>query len=244
MEDEVCTWAYQFGPNRQFTTHPHHPQLDRGDTVGGRDRPSRQMFYVRTTSPLRLLHLVWTLDMFSCCPAARLGTSKLTDRHNTDHAVTILLWTVVECGLGSLGIIAGSLPMLRAFFKHLCDDDSTKDHNNSANTDLVTIGHMKARHIRQPYDSILQVTVGDGDGNDNDNDSQSHVVAGDDIGESTVKHRGHKMQSLIYGRACILGVGWPGWVDFWGWTYVCERLVRLASDHVGNGTGRIRVPTR
>ncbi|KAF6798272.1 hypothetical protein CSOJ01_12704 [Colletotrichum sojae] len=38
----------------------------------------------------------------------------------------IILWTVVECGMG---IIAGSLPMLRQLFKGLAKDQSSKDES-------------------------------------------------------------------------------------------------------------------
>ncbi|KAL7940704.1 hypothetical protein V8C42DRAFT_349298 [Trichoderma barbatum] len=53
------------------------------------------------------------------------------------HVGDIVLWTVVETGVG---VIAGSLPSLRAFFKHLAKDVSTNEDQNSAGTKLVHIG--------------------------------------------------------------------------------------------------------
>ncbi|KAK3990576.1 hypothetical protein QBC44DRAFT_62195 [Cladorrhinum sp. PSN332] len=108
------------------------------------------------------------------------------------HTGNIVLWTVVECGLG---IIAGSLPTLRAFFKHLAKDQSTQDYmnnNNSDGTGLVTIGQIKGRHGPH-YEADLCVTVAggkggggarrrDGDSDDDDDD--------DDDGGSQESQRG------------------------------------------------------
>ncbi|KAH7192768.1 uncharacterized protein B0J16DRAFT_411442 [Fusarium flagelliforme] len=58
----------------------------------------------------------------------------------------IILWTVVECGVG---IVAGSLPSLRAFFKSLAKDRSTDDQSHSNGTDLVTIGRVRERSNRE-----------------------------------------------------------------------------------------------
>ncbi|KAF7557802.1 hypothetical protein G7Z17_g402 [Cylindrodendrum hubeiense] len=51
----------------------------------------------------------------------------------------VILWTVVELGLG---ILAGSLPSLRKFFKSLAKDKSSGD-KTSFGTDLVTIGAIR-----------------------------------------------------------------------------------------------------
>jgi hypothetical protein len=94
------------------------------------------------------------------------------------HTANIVLWTIVECGLG---IIAGSLPMLRAFFKRLAGDESTRDPENSGGTNLVTIGQIKGRH-GPVYDNTIRVTVvadGDNDSNENhdaDNESTRHII--------------------------------------------------------------------
>lgn len=44
----------------------------------------------------------------------------------TDDVGNIILWTVVECGMG---VIAGSLPMLRQLFKGLAKDQSSRDES-------------------------------------------------------------------------------------------------------------------
>ncbi|KAK1975147.1 hypothetical protein LZ30DRAFT_606285 [Colletotrichum cereale] len=77
----------------------------------------------------------------------------------------IVQWTIVECGLG---IIAGSLPTLRAFFKRLVSDESTQeDYKRSGDTNLVTFGQVKVR--KGPiYETELAITViarGDNDSN-------------------------------------------------------------------------------
>ena len=63
-----------------------------------------------------------------------------------DQVGNIILWTVVECGVG---IVAGSLPSLRAFFKSLAKDRSTDDQSCSNGTDLVTIGRVRERSNRE-----------------------------------------------------------------------------------------------
>ena len=60
----------------------------------------------------------------------------------------------------SLGIIAGSLPSLRKFFKKLAEDNSSGDH--SYGTDLAVMGGAKPTKILPgaPYDCELSTTVG------------------------------------------------------------------------------------
>lgn len=62
-----------------------------------------------------------------------------------DNLGHIILWTVVEC---DLGIIAGSLPMLRKLIKSLAKDKSSAKEETAGNNniDLVTIGQVKCRH--------------------------------------------------------------------------------------------------
>ena len=63
----------------------------------------------------------------------------------TDQVANIILWTVVECGVG---IVAGSLPALRAFFKSLAKDKSTNDYSASHASDLLTFGRVRDRSKR------------------------------------------------------------------------------------------------
>jgi hypothetical protein len=96
------------------------------------------------------------------------------------YSGNIVLWTIVECGLG---IVAGSLPMLRRFFKRLAKDESTRDqdYKRSDGTDLMTIGQVQGRHGPM-YDTNINVTVvggGDSDSHDNqdgDNESTRHII--------------------------------------------------------------------
>ncbi|KAK4222208.1 hypothetical protein QBC38DRAFT_89084 [Podospora fimiseda] len=97
------------------------------------------------------------------------------------HTGHIILWTIVECGLG---IIAGSLPTLRAFFKRLSGDQSTQDYMNNNNnpsdgTGLVTIGQIKGRHGPH-YEADLCVTVagggGDGGSDAGSQESQRGII--------------------------------------------------------------------
>ncbi|KAK1997312.1 hypothetical protein LX36DRAFT_636396 [Colletotrichum falcatum] len=58
-------------------------------------------------------------------------------------AGNIVLWTIVECGLG---IIAGSLSTLRAFFKRLVGEEGTQEnYKGSGDTGLVTFGQVRIR---------------------------------------------------------------------------------------------------
>lgn len=96
------------------------------------------------------------------------------------HSGHIVLWTIVECGLG---IIAGSLPMLRRFLKRFAQDESTQERGQkcSDSTDLLTIGRVQGRH-GPVYDTDLRVTAvggADSDGQDNqdgDNESTRHII--------------------------------------------------------------------
>ncbi|RYP59402.1 hypothetical protein DL769_008547 [Monosporascus sp. CRB-8-3] len=94
------------------------------------------------------------------------------------HTGNIILWTIVECGLG---IIAGSLPMLRAFFKRLTKDESTEEYNHSGGINLVTIGQIRGRH-GPVYQTDVHGTVVAGGGNDSndnqdaDNDSTRNII--------------------------------------------------------------------
>ncbi|KAL2675068.1 hypothetical protein Neosp_011248 [[Neocosmospora] mangrovei] len=96
----------------------------------------------------------------------------------------IILWTVVEL---SLGILAGSLPSLRKFFKSLAKDQSTGEHGNIYGSDLVTIGGggNSAKPQRSGAYELNTTVVGrkseSRDGNsdgvtDGDNDSTSRII--------------------------------------------------------------------
>ncbi|GKU09775.1 unnamed protein product [Fusarium langsethiae] len=97
---------------------------------------------------------------------------------NFVHSVAnIILWTVVECGVG---VFAGSLPSLRAFFKSLVKDRSTNDQSASNNTtDLLTIGRMRGRPSRTTEIELGTQRPGSNDsdyGAQNDNDSQCRII--------------------------------------------------------------------
>ena len=92
----------------------------------------------------------------------------------------IILWTVVECGVG---IIAGSLPSLRAFFKSLAKDKSTQEYSGSHHTDLLTIGRVRDRQTRSGRSHGIELgpaataTVDYGDTNqERDDDSTRHII--------------------------------------------------------------------
>ncbi|KAJ3527239.1 hypothetical protein NM208_g10798 [Fusarium decemcellulare] len=80
----------------------------------------------------------------------------------------IILWTVVECGLG---IIAGSMPMLRKLFRSLEKDESSYP-GDSNGVDLVTIGRMRGKH-HQIYNTEVRATVVAGDDRDSARDDES-----------------------------------------------------------------------
>ncbi|WAO90845.1 Hypothetical protein NCS54_00828800 [Fusarium falciforme] len=92
----------------------------------------------------------------------------------------IILWTVVEYGVG---IIAGSLPSLRAFFKSLAKDKSTQEYSGSHHTDLLTIGRVRDRQTRSCRSHGIELgpaataTVDYGDTNqERDDDSTRHII--------------------------------------------------------------------
>ncbi|KAH6995176.1 hypothetical protein EDB80DRAFT_815319 [Ilyonectria destructans] len=106
-----------------------------------------------------------------------LGYAAKTDKlHKTGF---VILWTVVELGLG----IAGSLPSMRNLFKTLAKDKSSGD-KTSFGTDLVTIGASRQNGAeRGPmYDCELNTTVAIGrDGSsdnlqDKDDDSTRRII--------------------------------------------------------------------
>ncbi|KAF4437650.1 integral membrane protein [Fusarium austroafricanum] len=90
----------------------------------------------------------------------------------------IILWTVVECGVG---VVAGSLPSLRAFFKSLAKDRSTNDYNSGSHntTDLLTIGRIRERPSRTTEIELGTQRPGSNESNDgaqNDDDSQRRII--------------------------------------------------------------------
>ncbi|RKL10232.1 hypothetical protein BFJ68_g8848 [Fusarium oxysporum] len=80
----------------------------------------------------------------------------------------IILWTVVEC---SLGIIAGSMPMLRKLFKALRKDDSSYARGTD-DINLVTIGQVRGKH-HPIYDEDVRATVAAGEDRESDRDDES-----------------------------------------------------------------------
>ncbi|KAF6513810.1 hypothetical protein HZS61_007135 [Fusarium oxysporum f. sp. conglutinans] len=80
----------------------------------------------------------------------------------------IILWTVVEC---SLGIIAGSMPMLRKLFKALRKDDSSYARGTD-DINLVTIGQVRGKH-HPIYDGDVRATVAAGEDRESDRDDES-----------------------------------------------------------------------
>ncbi|SPJ70480.1 related to integral membrane protein PTH11 [Fusarium torulosum] len=80
----------------------------------------------------------------------------------------IILWTVVEC---SLGIIAGSMPMLRKLFKSLRKDDSSYNVDSN-DINLVTIGKIRGKH-HPIYDGDLRATIAVGEDRESDRDDET-----------------------------------------------------------------------
>ncbi|KAH7263741.1 hypothetical protein BKA59DRAFT_506755 [Fusarium tricinctum] len=94
------------------------------------------------------------------------------------HVGNIILWTVVECGVG---VVAGSLPSLRAFFKILAKDRSTNDYSGSHNTtDLLTIGRVRGRPSRITAIELGTNRRGSNESNDSpqdqDDDSTRRII--------------------------------------------------------------------
>ncbi|KAH8589243.1 hypothetical protein B0O99DRAFT_655550 [Bisporella sp. PMI_857] len=90
-------------------------------------------------------------------PYSNAYSAKVNQLHDIGN---IILWTVVECGLG---IIAGSLPMLRTLFKSLAKDYSSNNgygqYKRSDDTKLVTIGRLKGGHDRAHGGAENEVTL-------------------------------------------------------------------------------------
>ncbi|KAF4975999.1 hypothetical protein FZEAL_7285 [Fusarium zealandicum] len=94
------------------------------------------------------------------------------------HVGNIILWTVVECGVG---VVAGSLPSLRALFKSLTKDRSTNDYSGSHHTtDLLTIGRDRGRPSRTTAIELGTNRPGSNESNDGpqdqDNDSTRRII--------------------------------------------------------------------
>lgn len=99
-----------------------------------------------------------------------------------DNLAFVILWTVVEC---SLGIMAGSLPMLRSLFKGLLGENVSMHKHGGPNIQgangvrLVTFGRIRARG--QPaYDTELLATIGgcqEDMSNERDDSSTKRFVA-------------------------------------------------------------------
>ncbi|EXF82141.1 hypothetical protein CFIO01_00655 [Colletotrichum fioriniae PJ7] len=70
------------------------------------------------------------------------------DNIMSENVGNIILWTVVECGMG---IIAGSLPMLRQLFKGLAKELSNKDDTYAlrARSGTMVLGHGRSRSDRE-----------------------------------------------------------------------------------------------
>ncbi|OHE98236.1 hypothetical protein CORC01_06433 [Colletotrichum orchidophilum] len=77
-----------------------------------------------------------------------------------ENVGNIILWTVVECGMG---IIAGSLPMLRQLFKGLAKELSNQDDTYAlrARSGTMALGHGRNRSDREsPLDTETDSTRG------------------------------------------------------------------------------------
>ncbi|KAH8654192.1 hypothetical protein BGZ61DRAFT_594821 [Ilyonectria robusta] len=91
--------------------------------------------------------------------------------HTTDllHDIgNIILWTVVEC---DLGIIAGSMPMLRTYIRMFAKDESSYQ-GGSGDLNLVTIGRIKGKH-NPIHDAEFMVTAVGGNDRESDKDDES-----------------------------------------------------------------------
>jgi len=119
----------------------------------------------------------------------------------------IILWTVVEC---DLGIIAGSLPMLRTLFKSLTKDYSTDEayrHYNlhTGDNKLVTIGRIKTGYNRTKNDGIENVAtiVADNDSNQElDSESTRNIITVTRVFETRTEDGGKDFEMQVgVGRA-------------------------------------------
>ncbi|KLU88075.1 hypothetical protein MAPG_07062, partial [Magnaporthiopsis poae ATCC 64411] len=120
----------------------------------------RIKFYIRAILAMGLLAGVASIVRVPFTMAYATPTDLLYGTGN------VVLWTIIECGIG---IIAGSLPTLRAFFKKLAKNygSGTGDKRSGGasgpsgrqnSRSLVTIGQVKGRH-NPVYDTELQITV-------------------------------------------------------------------------------------
>ncbi|KAF4472584.1 integral membrane PTH11 [Fusarium albosuccineum] len=115
------------------------------------------------------IFILWNIQMrktLKMMVALVMGVGVLSE--NVLYGVgQIILWTVVECGLG---IIAGSMPMLRKLFRSLEKDESSYP-GDSNGVDLVTIGRIRGKH-HQIYDTEVRATVVAGDDRDSARDDE------------------------------------------------------------------------
>lgn len=110
----------------------------------------------------------------------------------------IILWTVVEC---DMGIIAGSLPMLRMMVKSLIRDRSTdEDHRpykRTDDTELVTIGKLAGGHNRNRDAFRNGVTVvadnESNEGHDSDS-SRNNILVTRKIETTRADHDGKRLE--------------------------------------------------
>lgn len=95
------------------------------------------------------------LDL-SCESKARPSrSSSAINQSILDHIAYVILWTVVECGLG---LIAGSLPMLRKLLRSIVGSSNRpKYYRDGDETQLVTIG--RARNRKGPAQGISAYSV-------------------------------------------------------------------------------------
>ncbi|TID15305.1 hypothetical protein E6O75_ATG08558 [Venturia nashicola] len=131
------------------------------------------MFLLRTVQMQRRLKVV-TVFILSLGILASIATTIRMPYCNAYSLTTNqmwrmgdLLWTNFECGLG---IIAGSLPMLRKLFKSLASSESKSSDNPTPRIDLITIGGggggVKRRWNlnKHPYEAgITVLTTASGD---------------------------------------------------------------------------------
>lgn len=98
-------------------------------------------------------------------------TSELT--RDTDEIANIILWTVVECSLGTL---AGSLPMMRQVFGSFARSGSSAppaEFSPRKDIEFQTIARFRGKQ-HPIYDTDLVVTmVGGDDDVENDHDGES-----------------------------------------------------------------------
>lgn len=96
-----------------------------------------------------------------------------------DNVGNIILWITVEY---DLGIIAGSMPMLRKLVRSLAKDESSYVHN-STDINLVTIGSIQGKH-HPIHDADIQITVAASDENDL---ASGHSAKGDESTKQMIR---------------------------------------------------------